>query len=289
MKRFGRCFVLFCLFAVLLSSTALANSAPPDYRVAIRVVNGPEELYYLDLLEQSDGEIDIFKRDGLDQDLLEAMVDAAPDGWRPCTMSASQWEDHFSGDLAGENGMHVFHGWHTPRVFRILIVTRSGESWVSEPMERETMNSAVKVDWAKKTAVMPPVQALYVLQFLSTLLPTLLIEGLIFYAFRFPGRKNWLVFLLVNLVTQGALSVILCMNVVPSGGKYMGVTMLVLIPVELLIALVEALTYMKLLRGQAKHKAFAYGITANVVSNVAGLFTVGPLYAGIVAVLERIF
>lgn len=289
MKRFGRCFVLFCLFAVLLSPTASANSAPPDYRVAVRVVNGPEELYYLDLLEQSGGEIEIFKREGMDQELLEAIKDAAPDGWRPCTMSVSQWEDHFSGDLAGENGMHVFHGFHTPRVFRILIVTKSGESWVSEPMERETMNSAVKVDWAKKTAAMPPVQVLYALQFLSTLLPTLLVEGLIFYAFRFPGRRNWLVFLLVNLATQGALSVILCMNIVPSGGKYIGATMLVLIPVELLIALAEAVIYMKLLRGQPKHKAFAYGITANVVSYVVGLFTVGPLYTGIVAVMERIF
>lgn len=289
MRRFGRCFALFCLFAVLLSSTASANSAPPDYRVAVRVVNGPGELYYLDLLEQSDGEIEIFEREGMDRELLEAMRDAVPEGWLPCTMSVSQWEDHFSGDLAGENGTHVFHGWHTPRVFRILIVTKSGESWVSEPMERELMNSAVKVDWVKKTAVMPPVQVLYVLQFLSTLLPTLVIEGLIFYLFRFPGRRNWLVFLLMNLVTQGALSVVLCLNVVPSGGRYLGATMLVLIPIELLIALMEALVYMKLLRGQPKHRAFAYGITANVVSYVIGLFTVGPLYTGIVAVMERIF
>lgn len=288
MKKFGRCFALFCLFAVLLGTTASANSATPDYRVAVRVVNGVEEVYYLDLLEQSDSEIEIFKRDGLDQELLEVMKDAAPDGWRPCTMSISLWEDHFSGDLAGKNGMHVFHGWHMPKVFRILIVTKSGESWVSEPMEREIMNTTVKVDWAKKTAVMPPVQALYALQFLSTLLPTLLIEGLIFYVFRFPGRRNWLIFLLVNLATQGALSVILCMNVVPGGTKYIGFMMLVLIPVELLIALVEAVAYMKLLRGQPKHRAFAYGITANAVSYAIGLFTVGPLYTGIVAVMERI-
>lgn len=289
MKRFGRCFVLLCLFTVLLSSTASANSAAPDYRVAVKVVHGPEELYYLDLLEQSDGEIEIFNLEGMDQELLEAMKDAVPDGWRPCTMSVSQWENHFSGDLAGKNSIHVFHGWHVPRVFRILIVTKSGESWASEPMERKIMNSTVKVDWAKKTAVMPPMQVLYVLQFLSTLLPTLVIEGLIFFAFRFPGRRNRLVFLLVNLVTQGALSVILCMNVVPGGVKYIELTMLMLIPIELLIALVEALTYMKLLRGQPKHKAFAYGIAANVASYAVGLFTVGPLYTGIVAMMERIF
>lgn len=289
MKRFGRAFALFCLFSALLSTVALANSAAPDYRIAVKVVNGPNELYYLDLLEESEGEAEIYYRDGIDQTLLEALKDAAPDGWRPCTMSTALWEDHFSGDIAGNHGMHVFHGFHTPRVFRILLVTKSGESWVSEPMERKLMNSTVKVDWVKKTAVMPPVQTLYVMQFLSTLLPTLLIEGLIFYAFRFPGKRNWLVFLLVNLVTQGALSFVLCLNIVGSNGSYVMFGMLLLLPVEMLIALVEAVLYMKLLRGQPKHKCFAYGITANVVSFLVGLFTVDPLYTGIVALMERIF
>lgn len=287
MRRFGRCFALFCLFAVLLSTTALANSAAPDYRVAVRVVNGPEEIYYLDLLEKSDGDRLGSPPEGLDPELLEAVEQAEPEGWRSCTLSIM--EDYFKGDIAGKNGIHIFHGLDTPRMFRILIVTKSGESWVSEPMERQLMNSTVKVDWEKKTAVMPPVQILYVLQFLSTLLPTLAIEGLIFWLFRFSGKRNWLVFLLVNLVTQGLLSVVLCMNIVGSGGRYVGVTMLVLIPAEMLIALAEAACYMKLLRGQEKHKAFAYGITANVVSYVAGLFIVGPLYNGIVALTERIF
>lgn len=203
MKRFGRSFALFCLFAVLLSATASANSAAPDYRVVVKVVNGPEELYYLDLLEESEGEAEISQRDSLNLELLETMRDAVPEGWRACTMSASQWEDHYQGDLAGNNGVHVFHGFHTPKVFRIIVVTESGESWVSEPMEREFMHSMVKVDWAGKRAVMPPNWLMYALQLLSTLLPTLLIEGLLLLAFRFSWRNNWKVFLLVNLVTQG--------------------------------------------------------------------------------------
>lgn len=289
MKRFGKCLTLFCLFAALLSATASANSAAPDYRVAIRVVNAPDELYYLDILEKSDGEAEIFYRDGLDQELQEALKYAAPDGWRPCSMSTTLWEQQFTGDIAGNNGVHVFHGFDTPRVFRILVVTTSGESWVSESMERQMWNSTVKVDWEKKTAVMPPVQILYILQFLSTLLPTLLIEGLIFYAFRFPGKRNWLIFLLVNLVTQGALSVILCMNIVGSNGSYILLGMLILLPVELVIAFVEAGLYMALLRGQPNHKRFAYGIAANAASYLLGLFTVGPFYTGIVSLMERIF
>ena len=65
--------------------------------------------------------------------------------------------------------------------------------------------------------------------------------------------------------------------------------MLILLPVEMLIAFVEAGLYMALLRGQPEHKRFAYGIAANVASFLLGLFTVGPLYTGIVALIERIF
>lgn len=288
MKRIGRCLALSCLFAVLLSSAAFANSAAPDYRVAVRIVHAPEEPYYMDLLGELEGKSQLSRPEGYDLELLDALQKAAPDGWLPCSMSTSLWEEHYSGDIVGKNGSHVYHGFHIPRVFRIAIVTESGESWVSEPMERQLMNTAVKVDWEKKTAVMPPVQVLYVLQFLSTLVPTLLIEGLIFYAFRFPGKRNWLTFLFVNLATQGALSIVLCLNVVGSGGKYIGVTMLVLLPVELLIALGEALAYMKLLRGQPKRKAFLCGITANAASFLAGLFTVGPFYSAIVTLMERI-
>ena len=289
LKRFGKCLALFYLFAVLLCTAASANSAAPDYRVAVKVAHAPDELYYLDLLEESDGEADIFERDGLDYELLEALKNAAPDGWLPCSMSTSLWEKNFSGDIAGNNGMHVFHGYYTPKIFRILIVTKSGESWVSEPLKTKMINSTVRVDWIKKTAVMPPVQILYILQFLSTLLPTLLIEGLIFFAFRFPGKRNWLVFLLVNLVTQGALSFVLCVNVVGSNGNYIFLGMLLLIPVELLIAFVEAVLYMALLRGQPEHERFFYGIAANAASFLLGLFTVGPFYVGIVELIERIF
>lgn len=283
MKRFGRCFVLFCLFAVLLSSAASANSLPPDYRVAVKVVNGPEELYYLDLLEQSDGPIEIFKREGKDQELLEAMKEAAPDGWRPCMMSTSQWEDHFSGDLAGKNGMHVFHGWHTPRVFRILIVTKSGESWVSEPMEREVLNSSVKVDWKAGTARITPKWVALGLQLLATLLPTLLIEGLVLMAFGLASKRNWLVFLVVNLVTQGTLSAVLANPLAQGGFGMVPFYLIFLIPAELLIAAIEANIYRYWFRGRSPKRAFWYGFAANGVSYALGWVVVNLVWAGLIS------
>ena len=39
MRKMGRSFVLFCLAAVLLTGVASANSAPPDYLLAVKVSN----------------------------------------------------------------------------------------------------------------------------------------------------------------------------------------------------------------------------------------------------------
>lgn len=282
MRRFGRWFALVCLFAVLLSSTASANSAPPDYRVEVKVVNGPEELYYLDLLEQSDGGRMGPAPKGLDPELLKAMEQAEPEGWMACTLSSMG--DYFRGDMAGENGVHVFHGWDTPKVFRILIVTKSGESWVSEPLEREIFQSSVTVDWEKGTAKMSPKWVAFGTQLLATLLPTLVIEGLVLLAFGLSSKRNWMVFLAVNLATQGALSAFLASNLIQRDFFYvMSFALLIMIPVELLIAVVEANIYKRQFQGCSRRRAFWYGITANAASYALGWAAVELVFHGLIS------
>ena len=53
MKRFLRWLPLFCLLASLLAGTALADFGPKP-QLVVRVVNGPEEDYYLDLLAEGE-------------------------------------------------------------------------------------------------------------------------------------------------------------------------------------------------------------------------------------------
>lgn len=276
MKRFGSCFLLFCFFAVLLSPMASANSAPRDYRVAVKVVNGPEDVYYLDLLEEI-----VRKRrgkgpEGLDQELADMMRQAVPKGWQACTLVQSDPE-RYVGDLEGENGVHIFHGWDTPRVFRILIVTKSGESWISEPMERQVLNSSVKVDWEAKTARITPKWVSVGMQFLSTFIPALLIEGLVLIAFRLASKRNWLVFLVVNLVTQGALSAIMANGLAQGGFGAMPYFLILFIPAELLIAVAEANIYENWFRTQVPTRALWYGFTANAASYALGWAAVNLL------------
>ena len=46
---------------------------------------------------------------------------------------------------------------------------------------------------------------------------TLLLEGLVFFLFGFRQKKSWLIFLAVNLVTQGVLNIWLDLISTPSG------------------------------------------------------------------------
>lgn len=282
LKKVVRSFVLFCITAVLLAGTALANSAPPDYRVEVKVVNGPNEPYYLDLLERWDGERMANPPKGLDQDLLSAMEAAQPPGWRACTLS--RIGDYYRGDMAGKNGVHVFHGMDTPKEFRILIVTESGESWVSEPMRREVFQSAVTVDWERGTAKMSPKWIAFCTQLLATLIPTLLIEGLLLLAFGLASKRNFLVFLLTNLVTQGALSAFLASNLIQRDFFYvMSFSLLLIIPAELLIAAVEANIYKYKFHGCTGRRAFWYGLTANAASYALGWAAVELVFHGLIS------
>lgn len=281
-KRFGKCLALCCLFAALLSQTALANSAPPDYRVEVKVVNGPEGLYYLDLLEEGESGRMENPPVGLDTELLKAMEQAEPEGWQACTLSGKG--GHYEGDLIGKNGVHIFHGMDTPRVFRILIAAKSGESWVSEPLERKVFQSAVTVDWEKGTAKMAPKWVAFGTQLLATLLPTLAIEGLVLLAFGLSSKRNWLVFLAVNLATQGAMSAFLASSLIQRDFLYvMTFALLIMIPVELLIAAAEANIYKRQFRGCSGRRAFWYGVTANAASYALGWAAVELVFHGLIS------
>ena len=288
MKRFLRRLPLICLLASLLAGTALADFGPKP-QLVVRVVNGPEEDYYLDLLaegEFTDGGYDGLewrsdRETPLDEALLAAVRDAVPDGWHACTAQGSAGAPMW-GDLTGKDGVHTFGYLGVPETYRILVVTRSGEVWMSETLEREALQASVTVDWAAKSVRTPSIWLAYALQILSTLIPTLLIEGLLLLAFRFDWKRNWRPFLLVNLVTQGALAAILGVSVVREGFSFLWIILFV--PAEIAVALAEAFLYRRFFQGQSKSRAFAYGLTANAASAVLSWFLTEAVWRFVVSI-----
>lgn len=303
MKRSLRNSILLLLTAMLLTVSALADSGPKA-QLTVKVVNAPSEPYYLDLLEKGDYQGHTYgSGDGddtysgldwsyseeeiaaLDDELLDALRAAVPEGWHACTAQgtngAPMWGDLIGSDAGGVR-LHSFRYHGVPDTYRIILVTKSGESWVSDTLHRATLQSSVTVDWAAKTVSVPPAVVAYALQFLCMLIPTLLIEGVLLYVFGYRSKKSWKRFLLVNLITQGGFAVYLAVTVLNHGVS--GWSLLFYIPIELVITLAEVLLDRWLLTEKGKGRAMGYAIVANIHSATVGLLLIDPLWKLIVSI-----
>lgn len=293
MKNFLRVLLTACTAAVLLSVTAFADFGPKP-QLVIRVEHAPETLYYLDILAEGNYEDAASPFDGLewnysdeeiaalDQNLLELLRAAVPDGWHACTAEGSTGAPMWGRLLPDEDGLHTFGYLGVPATYRIIIATADGETWISDVYTRRVLQSSVTVSWPDRTVAVPPVWVGYVLQFLSTLLPTLAVEGLLLPAFGFSWRRNWKPFLLVNLITQGALALYFGIRVVQLGfGPWF---LLLFIPTELIIALAEAAIYSRRLAGRSRRRAFLYGIAANACSALLGWYLAEPVWRFVVSI-----
>lgn len=93
---------------------------------------------------------------------------------------------------------------------------------------------------------------------------TLALEGLVFYLFGYRKRQSWIVFLVVNILTQSALNLILTGPVI---GNYWLYTLYFC---EAIIFLIEVFAYAILLREHRKGRAIACALIANSVSLLFG-------------------
>ena len=145
------------------------------------------------------------------------------------------------------------------------------------------------VHWAddteSTTVAVPSTVTGYLLQFLATLVPTLLIEGALLLLFRYSWKKNWKPFLLVNVLTQGFLAVA-SVSVTAHSGVSAWYLFFFLLPAELVILLVELYLYAGrgLLTGHSKGRAAAYAITANLASAVLGYYLAVPVWQFVVSI-----
>jgi len=282
---------LLLTLAALLTVPALADSGPKPLLI-VRVENGPEEPYYLDLLAEGDPNPKYMdycldwnyseeERAALDPQLLQALRDAVPKGWYACVAQGNQGTPIYA-KLNGDGNIHSFSYVGVPDTYRVIVVTKSGESWVSEPITRHALQCSAKVDWAKKAISVAPTWVGYVLQFLSTCVPTLVIEALILLLYGYKWKTSWKPFLTVNLVTQGALALYYSVTIVRHGMSFW--FLFLFVPAEVVVAVAEALLYRRFLTGQSKTRAVVYGLTANAASAVIGFFLAEPVWQFVVSI-----
>lgn len=231
MKRKSlRTLVCALLASLALTTFAFADNGPKP-QLIVRVKDAPQEPYYLDLLAKGDWDAEDGNRidgidwnydgkeDTLDPDLLALLRDNVPAGWHACvaqgTTGAPMWGELYAeGTDASGNALHWFGYVGVPSTYRIILVTESGKVWVSDILNRRVLQSSVTVNWSDDTSAVtvsvPSTIPGYLLQFVATLVPTLLIEGALLLLFRYSWKKNWEAFLLVNVLTQGFFSRCIC-------------------------------------------------------------------------------
>ena len=297
MKRITKLLLCAMLASLLLSTTAFADMGPKP-QLTVRVTNAPDEPYYLDLLaegayDETGGFSGIEwsyheREDTLDPALLDALRAAVPEGWHACTAQGTNdlpmWGQLYAGQKDAVRALHIFSYHGVPETYRIIIVTESGETWISDTMERKVLQSSVTVNWnsGNAAAKAPDVAIGYVLQFLSTFVPTVLIEGVLLLLFGFSWKENRRVFLLANLVTQGGLALYLAITALNHGVS--GWSYIFFVPIEIVITIVESAIYSKTLKGESRSRAVLYGVCANLASALLGIWLAEPVWRFVVSI-----
>ncbi len=102
---------------------------------------------------------------------------------------------------------------------------------------------------------------------------TLLLEALVFLLFGYRQKLSWIIFLVVNLVTQGTLFI--CLNSLSStpltGGIYIIAAMIV---AEIFIFVVEMAVFLIFIKEHRRWRTAGYVLTANLLSLVFGGFLI---------------
>ena len=259
--------VLLCL--AVLPGTASADSGPKP-AVTIQVVNAPADTYYLDLLITDPDDYPNIDPADYDPTLIAGLKSWEDEGWYPALVTGTGAP--LFGELTpGEDGAHRFTYFGLPDTFRIAVSGPDGAQATDEPFTRTVFYTHLTYDWETNTVTQATSPAgFYGLQFLSTLAPTLIVEGVLLWLFGFRARRDWLVFLIVNLATQAGLHLWIGSGAMAAGSHPL--YYLVLIVAEVPILLVEMLAYMFLLKEHGKARRALYALCANAASYALGYF-----------------
>lgn len=275
----ARVFPVLLLCLLCLVPTAYADIGPKP-EVTITVVNAPEGVLYLDLLAQGEPMDQPYSNSNgeCDPALLDNLRSLEGDGWVLAYTTGVARNAPVFGDVRPrEDGTWRFSYVGLPESFRVAAATADEAKAAEVSYTRDFVDNIV-YDWQANTvreATPPPLR--FLIRLAATLIPTLLIEGALFWLFGFRERRGWLVFLAVNTATQVGLHLAVGSILPQAGWHFLNYTLTILIP-ELIVWMAEAAAYAFLLREHSRGRRVGYAFAANFASFVLGYFPLHLLY-----------
>ncbi|MBN2558121.1 MAG: hypothetical protein JXB33_05130 [Clostridia bacterium] len=273
MKKILFSILIILLLCLMLPAAALADAGPKP-SITVKAVNMPDALSYMDILVTEKSERDdsrYFDEQEYNQNLIQRLKAYSGDGW----YTTMTYEDSliFGGIHCNvkDGACTMRYSYRPPDRYRIIVVTEDGGTVVSNIIERKNFDSTVYFDYATGEAREKAVLPSLAIQFITTCLLTLLVEGLVLLLFRFTLKKSLVPFLVINIVTQ-----LLLFAAVMAGMMMMGAfgALIFYVLAEFAIFILECVLFAAILKEHTVGRRIAFAAAANVLSFVAGLIMI---------------
>ena len=282
-KDLGLKLILFVLLTVFLVSISVSDvhadmGAKPS--IEIKLVNEPDQHFYLALLTRERGGTGTnceLKLDNVNEETVQKYLE---------DFFYNDWE--FFQSPVGQN-IHekqedgtYYYGYMIPDDFKVIIICDDGTVYMSDNINPKEFDAVVvyDVDAGTLTEQIENKTVRHTLYVVVCFLLTLAIEILVLKLFKYPfTKRNIFCFVLINTITNIPFNVFLI-------NQHSDIVMVILwLFAEFLIMLIESIFYLITLRDSEgkprRGKSFAYGVVANFVSAVLGvaiLFVYGMIF-----------
>lgn len=270
--------LLLCLLCLIPAASADIGPKPA---LTVTVVNAPEGELYLDLLMEGEPSEHPYPNDNDECDpvILDNLRSLEGDGWvLAYTTGAANRAPVFGNVRPQADGTWLYSYVGLPETFRVAAATADRAQAAETPYTREFVSNIV-YDWETNTVRdATPTPLRFLARLAATLIPTLIIEGVIFWLFGFRERRSWIVFLAVNAATQLGLHLVTGAMLAESGWHFLNYFLTILLQ-ELVIWGLEAAAYALLLREHSRGRRVGYAFAANIASFVLGYFPLHLLYS----------
>jgi hypothetical protein len=290
--------ILALLMAFLISGLVYQTRADmgPKPTADIEII-GVDEPYYFDILfEVSENEARILSATKIQEELEhDYYLDDYPDilnGYRDSDGFASytlyKGIPHEVSRVEGTD--HTYHlGYFAPPdTFKIVIVTESGNMFVSEIVNKTMFSAYFTFDLSSVEIVngqdiylnqgtvieeIPVELGKLALSVLGLIALTLFIELLIMLAFGYRDKKAFIKVGIVNVITQLILQVMVLYGYVYVWSSFGALAYLVI--GEFVVFIIEIVAFRIILKEKTKGRATLYAFVANLASFILGLVSLG--------------